>query len=142
MSANRTFHSSISSLTFHGRVSEDALDRFYANADLFVLPSEHDGLAFEGLGLVYLEALSYGLPVIGCFDSGAEDVIRDGVNGLLVPPGDPERLAAAIESILGNGETWKKMAEAAPTSIDRFRWEHVGAEMDTVYKTVIAEYGR
>lgn len=129
-------------VTFHGRVSEDALDRFYAQADLFVLPSEHSGTAFEGLGLVYLEALSYGLPVIGCLESGAEDVIQDGVNGRLVPPGSPERLAAAIKEILADEDTWRRMSEAAPASIDRFRWERVGAGMEAVYKRTIAEYAR
>ena len=127
-------------VTFHGRVSEDALNRFYAEADLFVLPSEHSGTAFEGLGLVYLEAMTYGLPVIGCLDSGAEDVIQDGMNGRLVPPGEPEKLAAAIRSILGNEDTWKRMSDVAPGSIDRFRWEQVGADMEEAYKAAIKAY--
>ena len=127
-------------VTFHGRVSEEALQRFYAGADLFVLPSEHSGTAFEGLGLVYLEAMTYGLPVIGCLDSGAEDVIQDGLNGRLVPPGKPEALAAAISGILGNEETWKRMSAAAPGSIDRFRWERVGADMEAAYEDAIKDY--
>lgn len=127
---------------FTGRVSEEELNAAYAGADLFVLPSEHDGTAFEGLGLVYLEAMTYGLPVIGCLDSGAEDIIQDGVNGFLVPPGQPEKLAAAIERVLGDETLWKKLAEAAPRSIDRFRWETVGADMDAAYKDAIKEYVR
>ncbi len=126
-------------VTFHGRVSEEALNRFYAEADLFALPSEHDGLGFEGLGLVYLEAMTYGLPVIGCLDSGAIDVIQDGLNGKLVPPARPEALATAIEAILGNEELWKRMSVAAPESIEKFRWENVGADMDAVYKAVLKE---
>ncbi len=126
-------------VTFHGRVSEEALNRFYADADLFVLPSEHSGTAFEGLGLVYLEAMAYGVPVIGCLDSGAEDVIQDGVNGRLVPPGDAESLASTIKGMLGDKALWKKMSEAAPGSIDRFRWESVGADMDAAYKAAMKE---
>jgi len=129
-------------VSLRGRVPEEALARFYEEADLFVLPSEHDGAAFEGLGLVYLEAMSYGLPVIGCLESGAEDVIQDGVNGRLVPPGDPGRLAAAIRSILGDQDAWKRMSDIAPGSIARFRWERVGAEMEEVYKKAIAAYAR
>lgn len=129
-------------LKIHGRVSEEALDRFYAEADLFVLPSEHDGTAFEGLGLVYLEASARGVPVIGCLDSGAEDVIKDGLNGRLVPPSDPRRLADAIKASLGDEEAWKRMSDAAPGSIDRFCWEKVGAEMGEVYKQAIVEYAR
>lgn len=123
---------------FTGRVSEEELNAAYAGADLFVLPSEHSGTAFEGLGLVYLEAMTYGLPVIGCLESGAEDIIQDGVNGLLVPPGDAEKLAAAIGRILGDEALWKSMSEAAPRSIDRFRWEAVGADMDAAYRSAVA----
>lgn len=122
---------------FTGRVSEEELERAYADADLFVLPSEHSGTAFEGLGLVYLEASARGLPVIGCLESGAEDVIKDGVNGRLVPPGRPDLLAAAIESILGDQDVWKRMSDAGPGSVDRFRWENVGADMDAVYRDAL-----
>ncbi len=131
-----------SHVRFAGRVSEEELEAAYADADLFVLPSEHEGTAFEGLGLVYLEAMAHGLPVIGCLDSGATDVIRDGVNGFLVPPGDAERLADAIARVLNDAELWKKMSESAPRSIDRFRWERVGADMESVYTHVIDEYAR
>jgi phosphatidylinositol alpha-1,6-mannosyltransferase len=126
-------------VVFHGRVSEEALHRFYAEADLFVLPSEHSGTAFEGLGLVYLEAMAQGVPAIGCLDSGAEDVIRDGVNGRLVAPGDAENLAAAIKEVFDDPVAWEKMSAAAPGSIERFRWENVGTEMDAIYKTVVKE---
>lgn len=123
-----------------GRVSEDELNAAYDSADLFVLPSEHDGTAFEGLGLVYLEALARGLPVIGCLESGAEDIVRDGLNGFLVPPGDASKLAAAIEMVMGNDELRNKMSLVAPGSIERFRWEKVGADMDSAYRAAIAEY--
>lgn len=125
---------------FAGRVSEEELNDAYAGADLFVLPSEHEGTAFEGLGLVYLEAMAYGLPVIGCLASGATDVIRDGENGFLVPPGDAEKLADAMRRVLSDPALWKKMSETAPRSIERFRWERVGSDMDAVYHAVIKRY--
>jgi glycosyltransferase involved in cell wall biosynthesis len=125
-----------------GRVAQDELDRAYASADVFVLPSEHDGTAFEGLGLVYLEALARGVPAIGCRDSGAEDVIRDGGNGLLVPPGDPERLAAAVGRLLEDGALRARLAAAAPESVARFRWDRVGAEMQDAYMEAKHVYAR
>ncbi len=124
---------------FHGRVSEQALQDYYAKADLFVLPSEHSGTAFEGLGLVYLEAMAQGLPAIGCLDSGAEDVIRDGVNGKLVPPGDAEALASAIKETFDDPASWQRMSTSAPQSVERFRWERVGADTESVYKAVVQE---
>ena len=129
-----------SRVRFLGKVPQEELERAYAAADLFVLPSEHDGTAFEGLGLVYLEAMAYGLPAIGCLESGAEDIIRDGVNGRLVPPGDPRALAAAIRDVLGNPETWKRMSVAAPASIGAFRWEKVGSDLDAAYHDALKAY--
>lgn len=127
---------------FAGRVSEHELRTAYAAADLFVLPSEHEGTAFEGLGLVYLEAMARGVPAIGCLESGATDVIHDGVNGLLVPPGDPEKLAAAIRRVLSDDALRRKMSEAAPSSVDRFRWKKVGSDMDAAYHEAVKGYAR
>lgn len=122
-------------VSFRGRVSDDELDRLYAESDLFVLPSEHSGAAFEGLGLVYLEALMRGVPSIGCLDSGAEDVIRDGVNGYLVPPGDPPALVKAVRSAL-RPDVWPRLASAARGSVDGFRWDAVGARMEEQYRSL------
>ena len=58
-----------------------------------------------GPGLVYLEAMACGLPVIGCSGSGAAEVITPGVNGLLVPPHDRDALAGALRSLLGCAQT-------------------------------------
>jgi colanic acid/amylovoran biosynthesis glycosyltransferase len=116
-----------------GKIPQAELDGLYAAADLFALASEHSGPAFEGLGLVYLEALAGGVPVIGCRESGAEDVIEDGVNGLLVPPGDPEALAAAIKDILGDAEVWRSMSKDGPTSVEPFRWDVVGQTLFSLY---------
>ncbi len=118
------------------------LEKFYAQADVFVLVPEHVGPAFEGLGLVYLEALSHGLPAIGGSESGAGEVIRDGQNGLLVPPANPEALANAIRKIFENVQTWKNMSEAAPASIADFAWDRVGERMGALYRKILnAKYG-
>ena len=67
----------------------------YARADVFALPS-----TAEGFGLVFLEALAFSKPVIGAAAGGTGDVIEDGVNGLLVPPNDPQCLAQALDRLL------------------------------------------
>ena len=121
-----------------GQVDDRAMADLYARADLFVMASEHDGPAFEGLGLVYLEAMSYGVPVIGARESGAEDVIRDGENGLLVPPANPAALAAAIRKVLTDQALRRKMALAAPASIAPFAWDVVGEKMAGVYRRLTA----
>jgi phosphatidylinositol alpha-1,6-mannosyltransferase len=69
----------------------------YANCDVFALPSRG-----EGFGLVFLEAMAHAKPVIGGAHGGIPDIVEDGVTGLLVPHGDVERLAQALESLLNN----------------------------------------
>lgn len=124
----------LSQVKLRGSIPQDELDTLYAEADLFVLASEHDGHAFEGLGLVYLEALAQSVPVIGTYDSGAEDVIQDGVNGFLVKPGDIDDLANKIQELQSNRDLLAKMSTKAKKSVEDFRWEVVGNKMHELYK--------
>ena len=78
----------------HGLTQEE-LFACYAHCDVFALPSKG-----EGFGLVYLEAMAHGKPVIGGAHGGALDVIVDGETGLLVPHGDAAKLAAAMQRLL------------------------------------------
>ncbi len=75
--------------------------------DLFVLPS-----LWEGQGVVLMEAMCYKKPVIACEVGGVVDVVKDGENGLLVPPRNPEKLEEAILRILDMPEKMKEMGEA------------------------------
>jgi glycosyltransferase involved in cell wall biosynthesis len=76
---------------FTGRVGQQELSDAYAGCDIFVAPSR-----FESFGLVFLEAMREGKPVIGCLAGGMPEVVEHEVNGLLVPPADAAALAAAI----------------------------------------------
>ena len=80
---------------FFENLSGEEIAACYARADLFALPS-----TAEGFGLVFLEAMAFSKSVIGAASGGTPDVIGDGVNGLLVPPNDPERLAQALDRLL------------------------------------------
>jgi len=105
-----------------GRVSDEDLDRAYATANVFALPSSQ-----EGFGIVYLEAWRHGLPVVaGDADAGAE-VVESGVSGLLVPAGDAGALADALAELLGDPGRSRRMGKAGRASLgerylhDRFR---------------------
>jgi glycosyltransferase involved in cell wall biosynthesis len=80
---------------FFENLSRQEIAACYARADLFALPS-----TAEGFGLVFLEAMAFSKPVVGAASGGTTDVIEDGVNGLLVPPNDPERLAQVLDRLL------------------------------------------
>jgi glycosyltransferase involved in cell wall biosynthesis len=96
-------------------LTQDEIFACYAACTLFALPSRG-----EGFGLVFLEAMAHGKPVIGGAHGGTPDVIEDGVTGLLVPHGDIERLSGALESLLTNPELAAEMGAKGRDRIERF----------------------
>lgn len=92
---------------FTGTVNEPELKEIYRQASVFVLPS-----GGEGFGIVYLEAMAYGLPVIAARAGGAPEVVLDGQTGLLVPYGDPEVASMAIRQILSDPALARRLGEA------------------------------
>jgi len=96
----------------------------FARATLFVLPSRS-----EGMSMAVLEAMASGCPVITTRVGGAIDLVEDGENGLLVPPGDPEKLASAMLRLLGNRELREGLAWKARERIGEFRLEKVKEQL-------------
>lgn len=80
---------------FAGEVSDERLEAYLAQCDIFVAPSR-----YESFGLVFLEAMMFGKPVVGCRAGGMIEVIDEGVTGLLAEPGDAGSLEAALDVLL------------------------------------------
>lgn len=119
---------------FAGFVPEDDLKDFYAAADFLILPS----LA-EGLPLVILEALALGVPVIATDVAGIPEIILDGYNGLIVPPGDVDALSIAMKRLASDPELRNKMsAHARQTIGQKFSWRSVAQEVLRVYEKACA----
>lgn len=87
----------IDRVDFPGVVDDATLHTLYAAADMVVVPSR-----YESFGLVMAEAMMHGRPVVSCATSGVREVVRDGVDGVLVAPGDIDALATAVEALLAD----------------------------------------
>jgi len=110
---------------FLGPLSGEVLFDCYRRCDAFALPS-----AGEGFGLVFLEAMAFGKPVIGGAEGGTPDVIADGDTGFLVPAGDVARLAAVLESLFTQDELRRQMGQRARERVEeQFLFEHFRARL-------------
>ena len=127
-----------------GRQPDDALRAAYASADVFVLPAIVDARGdTEGLGVVLLEAMNFGLPVIGSAAGGIVDIVIDGETGLLVPPADARSLARAIERLARDRELSSRLGEAGRRFVrERFSWSAIVERWLSVYRRVIEDRRR
>ncbi len=117
-----------------GFVADEALlARAYRDAELLVLPSE-----YEAFGLVLLEAMTQGTPVVASRIGGIPEIVTDGATGLLVPPRDPVALAAAIGRLRGDPELRRRLGDAGRTTVvPRFAWETVADRLVALYREVV-----
>lgn len=124
-----------SDVVFLGRVEADELPRFYASCDLFVAPA----LGGESFGIVLIEAMAAGCPVVASDIPGYASVVTDGVDGRLVPPRDPTALAAAIGLLLDHPSLARALADTASRTVDRYDWSAVAQQVRAVYQQVVGD---
>ncbi|MEX0833164.1 MAG: glycosyltransferase family 4 protein [Actinomycetota bacterium] len=113
-----------------GNVRHEDLPSYYAAADAFVAPA----LGQESFGIVLLEAMAAGVPVVASDIEGLREVVRDGETGKLVSRGDPAALADAVDSILSDGATAARLVEAGRRRADEFDWAVVAGKLEDVYR--------
>ncbi|MCS6862491.1 MAG: glycosyltransferase family 4 protein [Abditibacteriales bacterium] len=116
---------------FVGAVPHHELPRHYAEADALVIPS-----LSEGLPKVLPEALACGLPIIGTQVGGIPEVVQNGYNGLLVPPGDPDALADAVVTLFSQHDLHHTLRANARPSVERFSWERNVGQFIQMYESV------
>jgi glycosyltransferase involved in cell wall biosynthesis len=115
---------------FLGRVPHSALARLLKECTLFALPSR-----YEGLGCVYLEAMSSGKVAIGCRGQGIEELIRHGANGWLIDPGSVDQLTASLTTLLGNAMLREYIGQQArQTILNAFTLRHQAEALLRVYR--------
>ncbi|UCD05176.1 MAG: glycosyltransferase family 4 protein [candidate division WOR-3 bacterium] len=120
---------------FAGVISDDALNQYYASCSFLVLPAIVDEKGdTEGLGVVLLEAMSCGKPVIASNVGGITDIVVDRKNGFLVPPAEPEALAAAIKRMAKDRKLRKALGRAALKTVDeKFNWDKIVGDLIRLY---------
>ena len=117
-----------------GRVTDDEKWSLLARADLLCAPS----LGGESFGMVLTEAFASGTPAVASDIAGYRDVVRDGVDGVLVPPGDATALGEVLHSLGGDPERRALMRTQARERAERFAWPRVASELASVYEEAAA----
>lgn len=117
-----------------GKCSDAEKRRVLEQADMLCAPS----LGGESFGMVLTEAFAAGTPVVASDIAGYRDVVTDGVDGVLVPRGDPKALAEVLRNLAVDGERRDALADAATASARRYAWPHVAGEVLDAYGDAIA----
>jgi glycosyltransferase-like protein len=116
-----------------GTVPDDELQAWYHAADALAFPSLK-----EGWGLVVLEAMAAGLPVVGSDIPVLREYLTPGVDALLVPPSDPVALARAMAELVGDGRLRAGLADAGRRVAARFTWDDAARRHRQVYEATVA----
>lgn len=115
-------------VSFIGAKSQDTLQYYYSAAEVVIMPSH-----YESFGMVALEAMACGTPVVASEVGGLAYLIQDGVTGFHVPDREPEELAGRIKLLLDNDELRIEMSDSAIKYVQQHAWPHITARIREVY---------
>ena len=113
------------------------VDEIMGCFDVFVLPSSN-----EGMGRVLVEAMAGGLPIVASCVGGIPDLVKDGQNGLLVPPKDAAALEKAISDLLADKKKRKRMGKAGKKVCRAYSAETMVEKIDNLYKALLQKYSK
>lgn len=110
-------------VTYVHDATDEQIAHWYAAADVFCMPARDLPNDMEGFGIVYLEAASYGIPVVAADTGGVREAVEDGKTGVLVAPGNKEALAGALERLLNDPSLRRRLGDAGRSRVlADFRW--------------------
>ncbi len=118
-----------------GHVADDAmLANAFREARMTVLPSD-----YEAFGLVLLESLAQGTPVVASAVGGIPEVVEDGKAGILVPPGDATALGAALDRLWSDPDLGRRLGAFGRSEVvPRYTWESAAQKIDRLYRSITA----
>lgn len=122
-------------VSFHGFMSQEELAYAYASSDIFVFPSET-----ETLGLVAIEAMAGGLPVVGVCARGMKVTVKHGETGFLYPPGDLETFVSQLLTLIDNPDLRKTISTNARKDAEQWGWDRATKQLVEVYTETIQKF--
>ena len=131
----QVMRSGLKDVVFVGYVAYDELPRYYKTADVFCAPAT----GRESFGIILLEAMAVGKPIVASNIEGYASVVTHGVDGLLVPPEDKEMLAQALISLLTDQSLRQEMGAKGRVKALEYSWEHVAQNVLNYYVRVLGE---
>jgi D-inositol-3-phosphate glycosyltransferase len=121
-------------VTFLGQRSQDTLPYYYSAADAVVVPS-----FYESFGMVALEAMACGRPVVASQVGGLAFLVQDGITGFTVPVDDPQALAERLTELIQDAELRQRMGAQAAAIAHNFGWDRIAAQILALYENVLAQ---
>lgn len=118
--------------TYHGRVTNGELPKYFADSDVFIFPS-----LIEGFGLVILEAMAAGLPVICSENTGGYDIIDEGNDGFVVPIRNVEKIKQSIEKFANDKTLIRKMGINARNKAVHYSWERYEDNLNEIFNEIL-----
>jgi phosphatidylinositol alpha-mannosyltransferase len=124
----------IKDVVFTGFATSEELPRYYKTADIFCAPAT----GRESFGIILLEAMAAGKPIVASYIDGYASVVTDGVEGLLVPPRDSRSLAVGLRKLLTDESLRREMGNRGRTNVLKYSWENVANSVFDYYNQVLA----
>jgi phosphatidylinositol alpha-mannosyltransferase len=128
----QVWHLGLTDVHFVGRVTDEELSQYYRTADVFCAPST----GMESFGMVLLEAMAAGVPIVASDIEGYREVIDDGFQGILIRPEDPEALVVALVSLLRDPMRRRMMSAHGREKAQHYAWPIVAARVLEYYASV------
>ncbi len=119
---------------FLGKMGQDTLPYYYSSADVVVMPSH-----YESFGMVALEAMACGTPVIASQVGGLAYLVQDGVTGYHVPDDDPGQLCGRLKELLGNRKLRDTLGAQANSYAQLYAWEKIAVQIVRLYEDILSK---
>ena len=127
--------SGLEDVVFTGYVDYDELPRYYKTADIFCAPAT----GRESFGIILLEAMAVGKPIVASNVGGYASIVAHGVDGLLVPPKDDKELARALVSLMIDEPLRQRMGAMGKRKAQDYSWERIAKEILNYYRRILSE---